>query len=238
VNQIRLWFLMLIANAFLMLECQSVATAALTYIHDALDQLDEPNLIGTNPFPGNLNPSVLETLYGESNLRRVDDSADIAFKHTGTQATVRAVAQFSDIVRLLNYSTSAGTWQNVVQIFGFNQGYNPQFGAAPIFRSISGPVFILQAEHDSVSDPRKNYGKTDMMVTFEIIGTSGHPNNHVGNYITAWECFFGTDDDYQDLVFELGGAVPVPEPGTGSLALVGLFSLALFRRRCSGKTYR
>ncbi len=62
------------------------ASGALTPIFDSPDQHNEPNLFGINPFLGNPNPSVLETLYGESNLRRVDDSYDRAFRHTGIQA--------------------------------------------------------------------------------------------------------------------------------------------------------
>jgi hypothetical protein len=43
---------------------------ALTTIVDSPDIYDEPNLIGMNPYAGNLNPSVLESLYGEANVVR------------------------------------------------------------------------------------------------------------------------------------------------------------------------
>jgi hypothetical protein len=70
-----------------------LAAPAFTPIYDA-HYLDEPNLIGVNSFPGHLAPSVLETLYGEANLRRIDDRYDIAFRHTGVEATVTTVAHF------------------------------------------------------------------------------------------------------------------------------------------------
>ena len=82
--------------AVLSLGFQLGALAALTVIKDAPDQFNEPNLIGINPFPNNLNPSVLETLYGENNLGRIDDSFDVAFQQTGSVATVKAVARFNN----------------------------------------------------------------------------------------------------------------------------------------------
>src|SRR5262245_23284961 len=76
----------------------SVTSAAFTPISNSPDEFNEPNLLGINPYPGNLNPSVLSTLYGENNLRRVDDSFDTGFRHTGTSATVKPVARFNNPV--------------------------------------------------------------------------------------------------------------------------------------------
>lgn len=59
----------LCASLIAFLYCSPVTQAALTAINDSPDFYDEPNLIGDNPYPENANPSVLETLYGESNLR-------------------------------------------------------------------------------------------------------------------------------------------------------------------------
>ena len=75
----------------------------------------------------------------------------------------------------------------------------------------SGAVFELGARSRVTSNPAKNDLGQDKLVTFEIIGTAGHPNNQVGNYVLGWEYF--ADYDFQDGVFELSGAVPVPEPG-------------------------
>jgi hypothetical protein len=71
-----------------------------------------------------------------------------------------------------------------------------------------------------------------MLVTFEIVGVAGHPNNQIGNYVLAWELFPNTDMDYQDVVFELSGAVPVPVPEPTSCALFAcsLLAAALFPR--------
>ena len=67
-------------------------------------------------------------------------------------------------------------------------------------------------------------------MTFEIVGTAGHPNNQIGNYVLAWELFPNADMDYQDVVFELTGAVPVPEPTSCALIACGLIAAALLAR--------
>ena len=106
------------------------ADAAFTPIGDSPDQFNEPNLLGVNPFPFNPNPSVLETLYGEANLRRVDDAFDTAFRHTGAEATVKPVARFTSIgYRLWQLPNGAGQQDFVIDVVrGASvpgpQGYN------------------------------------------------------------------------------------------------------------------
>jgi len=220
----------------------SIVGAVQTPIADSPDANNEPNLLGVNPYPDNLNPSVLESLYGESNLRRVDDALDRAFRHTGDHAIVKAVARFnhpSIEEQFAYFDPSAGNWQTVLRFqrvppnFLYPVGYVlPTVLDGVIPRSESGPVFEVRARSQITSNPSHNPSGQDMLVTFEIVGVAGHPNNQIGNYVLAWEVFPNTDMDYQDVVFELSGAVPVPVPEPTSCALIacGLLAAALFPR--------
>jgi hypothetical protein len=49
--------------------------------------------------------------------------------------------------------------------------------------------------------------------------------------VLAWELFPNTDMDYQDVVFELSGAVPVPVPTSCALIACSLLAAARFPRR-------
>jgi hypothetical protein len=230
--------------AVLSLVFQLGAPAALTVINNSPDQGDEPNLVGTNPFPNNLNPSVLATLYGENNLTRIDDSLDIAFQQTGSVATVKAVARFNnptiqESFRYLNLDTNvARTALTIHQTFittGFKSpvGYNPATdGSGLISLADSGPIFEVRVA--GASNPAKNFSGQDKMVTFRISGADGHPSNQIGNYVLAWEYFDNDDLDYQDVVFEIGGVVPtsVPEPCGLLLGMLALsWSMPMRRRR-------
>ena len=64
------------------------------------------------------------------------------------------------------------------------------------------------------------------MQTFSI---TGGPS--AGNYVVGWEDLplSSSDLDYQDLVIEVCGVRPVPEPAT--IILLGLGSFALRRKR-------
>lgn len=47
----------------------------------------------------------------------------------------------------------------------------------------------------------------DLMVTYPIVGTTGHSSNTVGNYVVGWNQD-DWDADYQDAVLEVSGFVP------------------------------
>jgi len=72
---------------------------------------------------------------------------------------------------------------------------------------------------------------TDHMVTWQITGNAGYEGNQIGNYIVAWEDLAANgslggsyDADYNDLVVEISGVQPIPEPAGFSLfALMGIF---------------
>jgi hypothetical protein len=209
----------------LLLALPSSLNAALTTIAHSPVANNEPSLIGINPFPGNLNPSVLETLYGESNLRRVDDALDVAFRHTSTQATVKAVARFNNpsvTERFAFFEPAFNTWQNVLDFQRvppaglFPVGYTvPTQGSGLIPLADSGQVFEVRARARVTSNPKNNDNDQDLMVTFEIIGNDGHPTKTIGNYVVGFELFPNDDLDFQDAVYELSGVTALPEPSAG-----------------------
>jgi hypothetical protein len=231
----------LLLAVFVALKLHCVASATRTHIADASDNDNEPNLVGNNPFPLNLSPSVLETLYGEINLRRVDDAFDVAFRHTGTEASVKAVARFNnpsvdDRLRFYNpvtdFSRAVHGFNRVPPGFQFPVGYDPdtQF-SNPILPAESGSVFEIGLSSARRSNPTHNAGGQDLMVTFEIIGNAGYPNNPIGNYVVGWDAFSNDDLDFQDVVYEISGAVPVPEPTSWLSAGMMLACLPRARRR-------
>jgi hypothetical protein len=68
-----------------------------------------------------------------------------------------------------------------------------------------------------------------MMVTFEIIGNDGHPNNAIGSFVVGFEYFPADDLDFQDVVYELSGVTALPEPTTSALLFAVAYMIA-FRR--------
>jgi hypothetical protein len=213
-----------------------IASAAFTPISDSPDRYDEPNLIGVNPFPSNPNPSVLETLYGESNLRRVDDRWDVAFRHTGVEAIVTPVAKFAEGGYLLFCNPNRVKLQPFFGQFvaGVTPmtpvGYDPQEPSGSILLADSGRSFGFQFHHAGYSDPSFNSRSVDILVTYEIIDDVGRPDNNVGNFVLCWEGTPNTDRDYQDVVFEISGATPIPEPACGLLIATALLGLSCRRR--------
>jgi len=109
----------------------------------------------------------------------------------------------------------------------------------PVFRFglkiLNRPGYIWSsAPSDNVVMPKGAAGDgIDHMITFQVTGDDGYSNNTVGNYIIAWEDLMADntwgkfDGDYGDLVVELSGVQPIPEPY--SIALFSLAGLALLR---------
>lgn len=83
-------------TAVVMLSGLRPAGAGYTEILDSPDALDERNLVGTNPYPGNPGTSLLQLLYGEKNLHRVNDSLDQLWYYPGGgAASVSTVAGYN-----------------------------------------------------------------------------------------------------------------------------------------------
>jgi hypothetical protein len=158
-------------------------------------------------------------------------------------ATVKAVARFNNpsIEDRLRFFNPATDFSRVVHGFSrvppaglYPVGYNPdtQF-SNPIELAESGPVFELGLSSGRRSNPIRNTVYQDMMVTYEIIGNAGHPNNQIGYFVVGWEAFPNDDLDFQDVVYEIGGAAPVPEPASLFIAGIAFASLMGARLRQS-----
>lgn len=214
--------------------------AAFTPIHNALDETDEPNLIGTNPYPDNLNPSVIETLYGEHNLVRVNDLFDGTLYFTDQVATVKAVAQFSQTGNTIRVgSMQHPRTVNLTSWGTGTQGYRlPEFPTATITdRARFGESFYFEMSGRSgriFSEAELNPAASDQVVTYRIIGNDGFPTNPIGSYVLAWEVELrpGGDSDFQDVILELSGVtLVVPEPSTAVTIALSMLAIVAWRTR-------
>jgi hypothetical protein len=206
--------------------------AALTTVENSPDSFDEPNLFGVNPFPGNANPSILETLYGESNVMRVDDELDRFMVHSGTTASVKAIAKFVGFNNPhFGFFPNAST--TFVSLFTLGGSAYSVTGSGQIDAFASGGTFATGIRFGGSiysSNPAANPvfpSIVDRLVTYRIVGNEGHPTNSIGAYVLGWEAgATNSDNDYQDVVFEIDGVSAVPEPMSAApLALCALILL-------------
>lgn len=110
-------------------------------------------------------------------------------------------------------------------------GYESVTGADnAIDPALTGSIFTLGLRSTAIDDQTTIYSSrnvdnpdmADHMVTFEIVRDTGHPQNTIGNYVIAWEDSDGFDNDFNDVVVEVSGLQPVPEPEAWTLALIGI----------------
>jgi hypothetical protein len=214
--------------------------AAFTPIQNALDETDEPNLIGINPYPDNLNPSVIETLYGEHNVVRVNDLFDGTFYFTDQVATVKAVAQFSQSGNTIRVGSIRSPRTVTVTSWATGtQGYRlPEFLTGTITdRARFGESFYLELNGRNgriFSEAELNAAGSDQVVTYRVVGNDGFPTNPIGSYVLAWEVELrpGGDSDFQDVVLELRGVtLAVPEPSTAVTISLSMLAIVVWRTR-------
>jgi hypothetical protein len=186
---------------------------------------------------------ILDTLYGWENLERIEDFGDVTtdelWFNMGAQAQVRA--KYAGFDQTFGYFAGP-EGEEFVELFTVTeQGYVNE-GSAEFTSGETGSVFRFGnkpsgSPHWS-SRIADNPDGLDHMIAFRI---KEPPQLGVGNaygrpatsrYVLAWEDLTGLGDkDYNDLVVEVSGVAPVPEPGTMALFGIGSLGMAFWRWR-------
>ena len=230
-----------------------LALAAMAAAAAPVSAIDTPILPGGDAgvsIPGQTNSGlvtengILDSLYGLENLTRVSDDVDQLWTLTGLANGASAFAAYAGYQNTFGVIAAGGSDAaldiSVLSVTGGTFGTVPGmesgvFHSNPAELALlnSGP-FQLAIEPNGVSGPGShsslvsaNEDGIDHMVTFKYVDAQGNTR-----YIVAFEDLQnGGDQDYNDLVLELIGVAPVPEPGTMVLLGSGLLGLAAWHRR-------
>lgn len=172
---------------------------------------------------------VLNNIYGVANWTPYNASDEL-WRCLNGHAT--AEARFADYTQDFGYLPNmvGGDFQSLFKITttGYLDGSSSAVFATTecgtIFRFADKPSYSQLCTYLWSSLVSDNIDGMDHMQTFVITGGTS-----AGNYVLAWEDLPDLGDaDYQDLVVEVSGVQPVPEPTT--ILLFGLGVLVLRKK--------
>ena len=178
----------------------------------------EPVLLGAG--------GILDTLYGLGNITEVQEDdlwVNPGHGHVAAQAKWAGYAQDFGFLR----GPSGADFSHLFTVTG--GGYLGSSLSASFQASETGEVFRFADDPSGApmwsSQASDNSDDEDHTRTFMITGGA-----NAGHYAICWEDLPNLgDSDYQDLIVEVCGVAPVPEPAT--VAVLGLGSIVLLRRR-------
>jgi len=191
---------------------------------------------------GGLNNGIMGYVYG--NFSRVNDASDIQWTGLNGGATFDAV--YAGASQALYTAGLAGTPTSFILGEPGSTGTIPsRSGSVVNYTPVSQPFLFEDQANGTLaySDPTLSSGGVDRMVTFAVTGYLATPgvdsswtafSDGTTHYVIAFED--GTDFDFNDLVVEVSGVTPVPEPTTmiaGALLLLpfGASTLRILRKK-------
>jgi len=188
---------------------------------------------------------IMEYLYG-SDYSRITVNGSDPTQWMGTSGSGNFVAVYAGDSEALYTAGLSGTPISGPIVGGQGTAGNPpSINGGTSFTPASNPFLFMDwinsGSIQAFSDPALN-GGTDRMVTFQVTGTLNTPGNinsgytSLANptYVIAFED--GSDFDYNDLVVQVSGVAPVPEPTTlisGALMMMpfGAGMVSVLRRK-------